>query len=197
MHVGVLALQGDFEAHERRLTQLGVQAEEVRYARQLKDVQGLILPGGESTTNLILLNKEGLWEPLREFAREKPILGICAGAILLAREVTNPSQTSLAAIDIRVERNAYGRQVDSAIRNVEPESAFIARTHGGVLEAVFIRAPIIRALGTGVEVLLRDGDHPILVEQGLHLAATFHAELTPDHRLHLLFLDKVRSVNSN
>ncbi len=197
MHVGVLALQGDFEAHERRLTQLGVQAEEVRYARQLKDVQGLILPGGESTTNLILLNKEGLWEPLREFAREKPILGICAGAILLAREVTNPSQTSLAAIDIRVERNAYGRQVDSAIRNVEPESAFIARTHGGVLEAVFIRAPIIRALGTGVEVLLRDGDHPILVEQGLHLAATFHAELTPDHRLHLLFLDKVRSANSN
>ena len=197
MTVGVLALQGDFEAHERRLEQLGVHAVEVRYARQLDEIQGLVLPGGESTTNLILLDEEDLWEPLRRFARKKPILGTCAGAILLAREVTNPTQRSLATIDMRIERNAYGRQVDSSIRTVEPESAFSTRTRTGPLEAVFIRAPIIRAIGTGVEVLLRDGDHSILVEQGLHLAATFHAELTPDDRLHRLFLDKVRAASSN
>lgn len=193
MKVGVLALQGDFEAHARRIAELGVSAVEIRYAHQLDDVDGLILPGGESTTNLILLDEEGLWEPLLHFVRTKPVLGTCAGAILLAKEVLNPVQKSLGAIGMRIERNAYGRQVDSSIRGVVPEQEFISRTHDGTLEAVFIRAPIIRSFEEGVTVLLRDGSDAILVEQGCHLAATFHAELTPDTRVHQLFLDKVSS----
>ncbi len=193
MRIGVLALQGDFSAHAKRLAELGAEAVEVRYASQFERVQGLILPGGESTTNLILLDEEGLWDPLRDFARHKPMLGTCAGAILLASEVTSPPQRCLGAIGMRVERNAYGRQVDSSIRIVAPEPDFVDRTAAGPLEAVFIRAPIIRSLDSGVEILLRDGDDPILVEQGLHLAATFHAELTADRRLHELFLAKVGS----
>ena len=194
MTVGVLALQGDFHAHCSRLRELGARAVEVRYARQLDRIQGLVLPGGESTTNLILLDEERLWDRLARFSKERPILGTCAGAILLAREVTNPSQPSLEAIDMRVERNAYGRQVHSSIRSVEPEPAFIERTSPGMLEAVFIRAPIIRDVAADVEILLRDRGDAILVEQGLHLAATFHAELTVDTRLHELFLKKVRAA---
>lgn len=191
MRVGVLALQGDFHAHCSRLRQLGAQAVEVRYAAQLGEMEGLVLPGGESTTNLILLDSEALWDPLRDFARRRPILGTCAGAILLASEVTSPAQPSLGAIEMSVERNAYGRQADSSIRRVRPEAAFAERTAPGELEAVFIRAPIIRSVAPEVEVLARDGADAILVEQGLHLAATFHAELTADTRLHQLFLDKV------
>ncbi len=194
MKIGVLALQGDFEAHSQRLAELDVEPVEMRYASQLREVQGLILPGGESSTNIILLEREGLWDGLLEFAREKPILGTCAGAILLASRVSNPSQPSLAAVDMSIERNAYGRQVDSSIRTIEPEAEFAERTASGSLEAVFIRAPIIRSIGPHVRPLLRDGDEPILVEQGLHLAATFHPELTADTRLHKLFLDKVRST---
>ena len=193
MKIGVLSLQGDFDAHAKRLAQLGADPVEVRYGEQLDRVQGLVLPGGESTTNLILLDEEGLWCPLHSFAAEKPILGTCAGAILLAREVENPSQPSLAAIDMRIERNAYGRQSDSSIRVVEPEPMFARRASGDALEAVFIRAPIIRSVGPSVDVLLRDAGNPILVEQGRHLAATFHAELTDDTRLHELFLGKVKS----
>ena len=193
MKVGVLALQGDFEAHSQRLARLGAEPVQVRYASQMGEVDGLVMPGGESSTNIILLEREGLWDELLEFSRKKPILGTCAGAILLARQVSNPSQRSLAAMDLSIERNAYGRQVDSSIRTIEPEPEFAERTTGGPLEAVFIRAPIIRSIGPEVKVLLREGDNPILVEHGLHLAATFHAELTPDMRLHELFLDKVRS----
>ena len=194
MKVGVLALQGDFEAHSHRLVRIGAEPVEIRYASQLREVDGLILPGGESSTNIILLEREGLWDELLEFSRKKPILGTCAGAILLARQVSNPSQRSLAAVDISIERNAYGRQVDSSIRTIEPEPEFAERTASGPLEAVFIRAPIIRSVGPQVNLLLRDGDDPILVEQGLHLAATFHSELTSDTRLHELFLNKVRSA---
>ncbi len=194
MKIGVLALQGDFEAHSQRLAELDVEPVEMRYASQLREVQGLVLPGGESSTNIILLEREGLWDGLLEFAREKPILGTCAGAILLASRVSNPPQPSLAAVDMSIERNAYGRQVDSSIRTIEPEPEFAERTASGSLEAVFIRAPIIRSIGPQVRPLLRDGDEPILVEQGLHLAATFHPELTADTRLHKLFLDKVRST---
>ena len=194
MKVGVLALQGDFEAHSQRLVRLGAKPVEIRYASQLGEVDGLILPGGESSTNIILLEREGLWDELLDFSRKKPILGTCAGAILLARQVSNPSQRSLAAVDISIERNAYGRQIDSSIRTIEPEPDFAERTASGPLEAVFIRAPIIRSVGPQVNLLLRDGDDPILVEQGLHLAATFHSELTSDTRLHELFLNKVRSA---
>ena len=193
MKVGVLALQGDFEAHSQRLARLGSEPVQVRYAEQMHKVDGLVLPGGESSTNIILLEREGLWNELLEFSRKKPILGTCAGAILLARQVSNPSQRSLAAMDMSIERNAYGRQIDSSIRTIEPEPEFAERTTSGPLEAVFIRAPIIRSIGPDVKMLLREGDNPILVEQGMHLAATFHAELTPDMRLHELFLDKVRS----
>lgn len=193
MRIGVLALQGDFAAHAKRLAELGAEAVEVRYAAQFASLQGLVLPGGESTTNLILLDEERLWDPLREFARRKPMLGTCAGAILLASAVTNPPQRCLGSIGMEIERNAYGRQVNSSIRIVEPEQDFVDRTAAGRLEAVFIRAPIIRSVDPCVNVLLRDGDDPILVEQGLHLAATFHAELTADRRLHELFLSKARS----
>ncbi len=192
MRIGILALQGDFAAHARRLSELGLRALEVRYAAQMECLDGLVLPGGESTTALLLLEQENLWEPLRQFAEEKPILGTCAGAILLATEVLHPPQRSLGAMDIRIERNAYGRQLESAVRWVDPEEDFVRRTHPGRMEAVFIRAPIIRATASGVKVLAKADSHPILVEQGRHLAATFHPELTTDTRLHELFLSKVR-----
>jgi 5'-phosphate synthase pdxT subunit len=191
MKIGVLALQGDFEAHGRRLLELGAEAVDVRYARQFDEIDGLILPGGESTTNLLLLDREGLWEPLTRFADAKPMLGTCAGAILLARDVTNPTQRSLGAMDISVERNAYGRQVDSSIRRMEPDPSFCDRTRNGELEAVFIRAPIIRSVDPHVHILIRDGEDPVMVEQGRHLAATFHPELTDDTRVHELFLEKI------
>ena len=183
--VGILALQGDFAAHGAALERAGAQAVEVRSAEQLKDVDALIIPGGESTTMLKLIDWEHLFEPLREFGQTHPVFGTCAGAILLATEVTNPAQQSLALMDIGVERNAYGRQLDSRIARLAPEGI------EGDLEAVFIRAPIIRRVGEKAKVLARyDGD-PVLVEQGRHLVATFHPELTSDSRVHELFLEKI------
>jgi pyridoxal 5'-phosphate synthase pdxT subunit len=183
--VGVLALQGDFEAHEKALERAGAEVVEVRNAGELENVQGLIIPGGESTTMLKLLDASGLKEPLRQFAESKPIFGTCAGAILVAKQVTNPIQESLGLMDIEVERNGYGRQLDSRIVHLQPEM------DGGDLEAVFIRAPIIRRLGPEAKVLARYNGDPVLVEQGRHLAATFHPELSKDDRIHRLFLDKV------
>lgn len=183
--VGVLALQGDYEAHRRALERAGAEAVEVRTAADLGNVQGLIIPGGESTTMLKLLQRENLLDPLREFGRERPIFGTCAGAILLASDVGNPPQPSLGLMDIGVERNAYGRQVDSRIAHLNPQGM------DGGMEAVFIRAPIIRRVGEGAKVLASyDGD-PVLVEEGQHLAATFHPELTGDSRIHLMFLRKI------
>ena len=154
-------------------------------AEELKDVQALVIPGGESTTMLKLLDATGLKEPLRQFAETKPIFGTCAGAILVARQVTNPAQESLGLMDIEVQRNAYGRQLDSRIVHLNPEM------EGGELEAVFIRAPIIRHVGPEAKVLARYKGDPVLVEQGRHLVATFHPELSQDDRIHRLFLDKV------
>ena len=184
--VGVLALQGDFEAHQRALQRAGAEGVQVRTAEELARVQGLIIPGGESSTMLKLLDETGLTQPLREFAASKPVFGTCAGAILVAKEVSNPAQDALGVMDIGVERNAYGRQLDSRIVDLEPEG--IA---GGNLEAVFIRAPIIRRVGEGARVLARYNGDPVLVEQGRHLAATFHPELTQDSRIHELFLSKI------
>jgi 5'-phosphate synthase pdxT subunit len=178
--VGVLALQGDFEAHERALEQAGAEAVTVRTAEELAGVDGLVIPGGESTTMLKLLNFMDLKNPLVEFAKSKPVFGTCAGAILLAHEVLNPHQESLDIMDLTVERNAYGRQIDSRI----------ARLPDG-LEAVFIRAPIIRRCGPGVKVLAEYEGDPVLVEEGRHLVATFHPELTRDSRVHKLFLSKL------
>ena len=183
--VGVLALQGDFEAHERALQRAGAEAVEVRSAADLENIGGLIIPGGESTTMLKLLDLENLLEPLREFGRERPIFGTCAGAILLASEVANPPQASLGLMDLEVERNAYGRQLDSRIARLQPLG------FEDDLEAVFIRAPIIRRVGEDARVLASYQGDPVLVEQGRHLAATFHPELTQDSRVHLMFLQKI------
>jgi pyridoxal 5'-phosphate synthase pdxT subunit len=189
--VGVLALQGDFAAHGAALERAGAEPVFVRDAEQLEDLDGLVIPGGESTTMLKLLHYDGLIEPLARFGRAKPIFGTCAGAILLASQVTHPDQESLALVDIGVERNGYGRQLDSRVTRLDPEPEFAQRSGPGPLEAVFIRAPIIRRVGEQAKVLARYQGDPVLVEQGRHLVATFHPELTPDPRVHELFLEKL------
>jgi 5'-phosphate synthase pdxT subunit len=188
---GVLSLQGDFAAHGAALERAGAAPVFVRHAEQLDEIDGLIIPGGESTTMLKLLRFEGWLEPLAEFGRRKPVFGTCAGAILMAERVANPEQESLALMDLDVERNAYGRQVDSRVVEIEPAPEFEQRTAPGGLEAVFIRAPIIRRVGARAKVLARYNGDPVLVEQGHHLAATFHPELTMDARVHRLFLEKL------
>lgn len=183
--IGVLAIQGDYAAHADALTESGADPVEVRKPDQLADLDGLILPGGESTTMLRFLDKHSFFETLRDFATAKPVFGTCAGAILLAREVLNPPQRSLGLLDAIVERNAYGRQIDSAIVMAETELP------GGPLEMVFIRAPRIVEAGAGVEVLARREGWPVLVRQGKLMAATFHPELAADNRVHRLFVDAV------
>jgi len=189
--VGVLALQGDFEAHVRALARAGAEPVLARTASDLEDLDGLVIPGGESTTMLKLLNAGGMVEPLIEFGRTRPTFGTCTGAILLASEVTHPAQQSLALMDLTVERNAYGRQIDSRVAQLTPEPDFAQRTHAGDLEAVFIRAPIIRHMGPDARVLATYQGDPGLVEQGRHLVATFHPELSSDARVHELFLSKL------
>jgi 5'-phosphate synthase pdxT subunit len=189
--VGVLALQGDFEAHEKALARAGADVRQVRTAAEMDSVDALVIPGGESTTMLKLLNFMNLKEPLRQFAQEKPVFGTCAGAILLAKDVLNPGQESFGAVDMTVERNAYGRQIDSRVVQFTPEAEFQQRAGAGNLEAVFIRAPIIRRTGPGVTILAEYDGNPVLVEQGRHLIATFHPELTQDSRVHQLFLNKI------
>jgi pyridoxal 5'-phosphate synthase pdxT subunit len=187
MRIGVLAIQGDFAAHARAIGRLGGNVTEVRRADDVASLDGLIIPGGETTAMLKFIEDEELAAPFGDFGRSgKPIFGTCAGAILLAREVYNPAQASLGLIDIAVERNAYGRQVDSFIAEVE------ASIEGGPLEAVFIRAPKIRQIGPAVEVIARLKDEPVLVRDGNILAATFHPELTEDLRAHSLFIEMIR-----
>jgi pyridoxal 5'-phosphate synthase pdxT subunit len=185
--IGVLALQGDFEAHRRALERAGADAVEVRTEADLGSIDGLIIPGGESTTMLKLLREERLFEPLRQFGAQKPIFGTCAGAILLAKHVLNPEQEALGLMDLTVERNAYGRQIDSRIVQLKLD--------GSSLEAVFIRAPIIRRAGDETRVLITYMHDPVLVEQGKHMAATFHPELSIDNRIHRHFLQKVVDRN--
>jgi 5'-phosphate synthase pdxT subunit len=189
--VGVLALQGDFAAHGAAVERAGGEPVYVRNREQLAEIDGLIIPGGESTTMLKLLNYEGLMEPLAEFGRHKPVFGTCAGAILMAAQVSGPEQESLGLVDIGVERNAYGRQVDSRVTELDPDPDFVKRTAPGKLEAVFIRAPIIRRAGNDTKVLARYHGDPVLVEAGRHLVSTFHPELTGDSRVHALFLEKL------
>ena len=182
-NVGVLALQGDFHAHVRALVRAQAHPIEVRTARDLAACDGLIIPGGESTTMLKLIGLENLLEPLRAFGQTKPIFGTCAGAILLAKEVSRPEQPSLALMDIAVERNAYGRQVDSRVATIDAGSE--------QMEAVFIRAPIIRKVGPGVNVLASYQGNPVWVEQGRHMATTFHPELGTNSYIHRCFAAKV------
>jgi pyridoxal 5'-phosphate synthase pdxT subunit len=189
--VGVLSLQGDFAAHGTALERAGAIPVYVRERSQLGEIDGLILPGGESTTMLKLLRNENLFDDLAEFGKRKPMFGTCAGAILMARDVTNPPQESLGLMDIVVERNAYGRQLESRVVELDPAPEFEKRTAPGKLEAVFIRAPIIRRAGNGAQVLAEYAGDPVLIEQGRHLVATFHPELTMDARVHCLFLGKL------
>jgi len=190
--VGVLALQGDFAAHGAALERAGAEPVFVRQPGEFHALDGLIIPGGESTTMLKLLRYEpGLMQALAEFGRRKPMFGTCAGAILMANEVSRPEQESLGLMDIGVERNAYGRQIDSRVAEIEPEPEFQRRTAPGKLEAVFIRAPIIRRVSAAATVLATYQGDPVLVEQGPHMVATFHPELTSDSRVHDLFLEKL------
>ena len=189
--VGVLALQGDFAAHGAALARAGAEPVYVREREQFRSIDGLVIPGGESTTILKLLHSDGLMDTLAEFGSRKPVFGTCAGAILMAAEVSNPAQESLALMDIAVERNAYGRQIDSRVTVLDPEPEFQKRTAPGKLEAVFIRAPVIRRVNGGWQVLARYEGDPVLVEQGRHLVATFHPELTADSRVHARFLEKL------
>lgn len=189
--VGILSLQGDFAAHGAALERAGAEPVFVREPDQFAGLDGLIIPGGESTTMLKLLRYEGLMEKLAEFGAHKPMFGTCAGAILMAQDVSGPAQESLGLMDIGVERNAYGRQIDSRVTEIDPEPEFQQRTAPGKLEAVFIRAPIIRRLGGNTKVLARYAGDPVLVEQGRHMVATFHPELTSDSRVHGLFLEKL------
>ena len=190
LKIGVLALQGDFDAHRRRLEELGAQVVLVRKPEQLDEIDGLVIPGGESGTFLKLLGNSG-FEKLKEFVRLKPTFGTCAGAILLASEVENPTQAGLGALDIRVQRNAYGRQIDSSIRHGKLVRDLQGNADDSALEMVFIRAPKISHVGEGVEVLATEGSDPVVVRQGRAMAATFHPELSEDARIHELFLKLV------
>ncbi len=187
MNIGVLAIQGDYEAHKARLEQLGAEVTLVRKPEQLDGIDAVVIPGGESTTFLNFLEEHGFLEKLRQFVAGKPAFGTCAGAILLAKEVENPPQTSLGVLDIRVRRNGYGRQIDSSIREAK------TRLGDAPLEMVFIRAPRILSAGEGVEVLATESGDPVLVRQGKIMAATFHPELSDDTRVHQEFLRLVKN----
>ncbi len=184
--IGVLALQGDYEAHARAFQNAGARTVLVRKPEELAGIDGLVLPGGETTTMLKFLEQKGFFERLGEFIAATPCFATCAGCILVAREVLHPKQRSLGVLDATVERNAYGRQIDSSILTLPTELP------GGPLEMVFIRAPRIARVGPGVKVLAQRDGSPTLVRQGKLLAATFHPEMSSDTRVQQLFLEMVR-----
>ncbi len=188
--IGILAIQGDYDAHAQALRDVGAEPVLIRKPEELSGIDGLIIPGGESTTFLKFLERDGFLASLRDFVRSKPTFGTCAGCILLATEVTHPPQTSLGVLSATVERNAYGRQIDSSIQTSD------TKLPGGPLEMVYIRAPRIVKTGPGVEVLAERDGFPVLVEQGNIMAATFHPELSQDRRVHQRFVDRVRSSQS-
>jgi pyridoxal 5'-phosphate synthase pdxT subunit len=184
MTIGILAIQGDYEAHAKMLERIGVAYRFVRTAEELKGLDGIILPGGESTTHLKVMTEEGLFEPLKKFGADGgAVYGTCAGAILLSREVHGPAQGSLGLLDASILRNGYGRQLSSDVHMV-PTSL-----REEPVEMVFIRAPIFESIGAGVEVLAEFEKHPVLVRQGRILASTFHPELTEDSAIHSYFVE--------
>ena len=188
MKIGILAVQGDFAAHAAMLAGMGIEAVEVRAPEDLAGCDGLILPGGESTTQLQFLQEEGLYDAIKKFAAEdKAIFGTCAGAILLATEVKNPKQESLGLLDMTVLRNGYGRQVHSDV--VSGPSTLKKEP----MEMVFIRGPIFERIGPGVEVLAEYAGKPALVQKARILAAAFHPELTDDTTVHQRFLELAAS----
>lgn len=190
LKIGVLALQGAYEAHARTLTALGATPTLIRVPEELAGIDGLIMPGGESTTMLKFLERNDFFEILKSFVQTTPTFGTCAGCILLATDVENPAQKSLAALDITVERNAYGRQIDSTILTAP------TKLEGGPLEMVFIRAPRITRTGLAVETIAARDGFPVLVRQAHLLAATFHPELSADTRVHQIFLNMVTEHES-
>lgn len=191
MRIGILAVQGDFAAHAKMLQELGAETVEVRTVADLRGCDGMILPGGESTTQLQFLEEEGLFDALKQFASEgRAVFGTCAGAILLATQVENPKQDSLGLLDMKILRNGYGRQLASDVFFGE------STLKKEPLEMVFIRGPIIEQVGKGVKVLARHEGKPALVERENVMAATFHPELTEDTTVHQHFLDKVKAGQS-
>jgi len=181
--VGIVAIQGDYEAHAKVLERLCVAHSYVRLPADLAGLSGVILPGGESTAHLKVMREEGLFDALKQFAKNGgAFFGTCAGAILLARHVHGPAQDSLGLLDVAILRNGYGRQLASDV-HMNP-----TKLRKEPLEMVFIRAPIIESIGKGVEVLAEDAGHPVLVQQGRILASTFHPELTTDTTVHEHFL---------
>lgn len=187
MKIGILGLQGCTEPHRRKLHALGVEAQRVVYPEQLRDCTGLILPGGESTT-MLKTATPGLWEAIAAFAAERSVWGICAGCIVLAKDVSHPRQASLGIVDIDVVRNAYGAQNESFIANLEADLGGSRER----LDCVFIRAPVISRVGSTLKVCARHGQEPVLLESERHLVATFHPELTDSPRVHAYFLAKCR-----
>ncbi len=183
MLIGILAVQGDFARHFSKIKRLGIEALEVKTEKDLRRTDGLIIPGGESTTIKKVLDAGGLYSAVRDYTLKKPVFGTCAGCIMLAQKLVNDRMETLRAMDIAVERNAYGNQIDSFIDMV--------RMNGHALEAVFIRAPIIREVGSGVRVLITHHDNPVLVRQDHLLGCTFHPELTDDDTIHRYFTGMV------
>lgn len=185
MRIGVLALQGAFREHQKILAACGIETVQIRKKTQLEGISGLIIPGGESTTIGKLMNEFALFEPLREMGKDGlPVFGTCAGLILLAKIINGFEQTRLNLMDISVERNAFGRQVDSFEADLE-----IPVLGAQPYRAVFIRAPYVTDVGSGVQVLAKYEEKIVLVRQGKFLAAAFHPELTGDVRLHRYFIE--------
>lgn len=189
MKIGILALQGDFERHQVLITDLNVDSLQVRQPHDLEQCQGLIIPGGESTTLIKLIKETGLFQLIPKFGEKYPIFGTCAGLILLAKEVVNNPVESFGLIDVTVERNAYGRQINSFIGGVDLELNGKAQK----LEGVFIRAPKIVKIGEGVKILGKYYNEIVIVEKDKHLASTFHPELSDSRLIHQYFLSKVKS----
>ncbi len=193
MKVGILALQGAVQPHEEKLKELRVESVQVRYPEQLKEIRGIILPGGESTTMIHLLKLNQLWGPLKEFVQTQPTWGICAGSILLANEVTHPSQESLNALEITVERNSYGRQNESFIDTlVAGETWKTFSSDPKPIEGVFIRAPRIKKWSSNIQVVFEHRNEPVMVKKNNCLASTFHPELTDSSLIHKYFLTLCR-----
>ena len=187
MKIGVLAVQGDFQKHLDVLSRIGVDSLAIRTGEQLDEIDGLIIPGGESTTIYKLLDRGNFFERARRFVTEKPVFGTCAGAIMLAKHLSNNTLRTLEAIDINIERNAYGRQVDSFIDDV----GFL----GQRIEAVFIRAPRILSVGEKTELLSELNGDPVIVRDNNVLACTFHPELTDNDSVHRYFVKMVKDFN--
>ena len=191
MKIGVLSLQGDYENHLHRLEELEVDSKKVRYACDLDFLDALILPGGESTAIFNLIEKQGLYEKINKFIASKPVYGTCAGLILLSSVIMNNNQSNkkinpFKVFDIEIERNGWGRQIESFIKEVKIKS------FKGKYKAVFIRAPRIISIKEGVEVLSEFSNTPVMIKKGYALGTTFHPELTDDIRVHKYFLDMVR-----